>query len=201
MLPGPTITSTASIDSRAIRHRADGLGAADRVHLVDLRDRGGRERRLGHPTRLPIRRDTQHDAFHTRDSRRDGRHQHGGRIHRAPARYVASGPVDGHGHRPYHDTITLIGRAGTPFTRVKVRDGARRDSERVADRGSDPREGGREIRRRHSYVAERHAVEPLGELANRVVTSCSDVGEDLANRRHRHVLISHGPRQARAKVA
>ena len=77
--------------SRAECHRRDRLRAADRVDLVDLRDRGrGQDGVVDVPVGAGRR--TQHDFGNAGDAGRQRGHQHRRRERRAPAGHVAARP-------------------------------------------------------------------------------------------------------------
>ena len=93
MLPGPTILSTVRHRRGAVGERGHRLRAADRVHAVDARDRGGGEH---HGLDVTVRRGTDHDdVLDAGDFRRDRVHQHRRRIRRLAAGNVDADAIEG----------------------------------------------------------------------------------------------------------
>jgi len=144
-----------------VREGADRTGAAHRVHLGDAEQSGSaRDGRVHAPAVLGLRRRRERDRADPRDLRRDDVHDDARRIDRLAPRHVQADPSDGlpalldDGARTEHRTLRRRYLRGTRGAHAFDR-----ALDRVADLGSKPVAGRRELGRGHPHRRRSHPVE------------------------------------------
>ena len=175
----------------AVGERGDRLGPTDPVDLVDADQRGRRQRHLGHPA-VTVRRYRQRDLGHSRDPRRDRRHEDRRRVGRPAAGNVEPGPVHRTEHLFDHDTVDVEAHRalGGSLGFVVPTDACGRDLQGFAQVGIDAVERGGQLGGRDAELVDRAPVELGGQLPQRRVAPAADVGDDLAHELDGFVLGS-----------
>ena len=159
----------------AVRHGRDRLRAPDGVDLGHAREPGGREDRRGN---LPIalRRRTHDDLLAAGEAGRDGEHEDGRRVNRAPAGHVEPDapqrtPLSPDTHAPHH-VDRLLAEALRAVNRLDVRgrdlEGASQSEIEIVQRRAHGLGG-------DAGLLEAHAIEALGQVEQCRVAALSDV--------------------------
>ena len=187
----------------AVAEDGDRLGAADGVDLGDAEQgAGGEHAGVGQAAVVALRRRGDRDRLHAGDLRRDDVHDHAGQQRRQTAGHVEAHPAHRHpalGHRAAgHD---LGGDVGAALVGVHLPDPGDRLLERRPQRRVAL--GERAVQRglRHGEVLGVHAVEPRGDLADRLGAADAHVLAQRADRGHDRVDVGGGARQQAGEVA
>ena len=180
----------------SVRQRRDRLRTADAVDDVDT---GQLRRREDGVVDGPVgpRRRAQHDLGNARDPRGEGSHQDRRCEWRAAARNVTTRAVDRHEHLLDPDPGPHVHQRGARLHFVPRRDLVACQLERGSQRGVEPVERGRALRRRDLERVELVPVETVRVLAHRDVAPVPNVGDD---RRHRTAHVVGGRERARERA-
>jgi hypothetical protein len=191
------------LPSSPVRQHRDGLGAADRVDLVDPQECARREdRRVREAAVLALRRAGHHERRDPGLLRRDDVHHDRRGVDRQPAGDVE--PDAAHGEPPLAHLRAggeVHARVDGPLCGVHEPDPPDRLLERGADRGVEVGEGVRQRGDRDAQVLRTDPVEPLREVAECSSAALADVREDRGDHLGRAGHVELRTRQDRRQLS